>query len=113
LSFTNNAEREACAFTSKNIGTVVGLLTFSKVHLLHMGLFQAINAGIKLNTKWLYQADGYAVKELLKVAGLLYDALKVDRSTNDQPSHISSAMIDLSSRVRSILNVEYKKSIIS
>jgi len=31
-------------------------------------------AQIKLNIKSLYQADGYAVKELLKVAGLLYKA---------------------------------------
>ncbi|XP_054289769.1 clusterin-associated protein 1 homolog isoform X1 [Macrosteles quadrilineatus] len=61
--------------------------------------FMAVNAGVKLNTKWLYQADGYAVKELLKVAGLLYDALKVDRSPNEQHSLITSSMIDLSSRL--------------
>lgn len=37
---------------------------------------QAINANIKLNTKKLYQADGYAVHELLKIAKMLYDAQK-------------------------------------
>lgn len=26
----------------------------------------------------MYQADGYAVKELLKITGLLYDALNVN-----------------------------------
>ncbi|XP_006615051.1 clusterin-associated protein 1 [Apis dorsata] len=36
--------------------------------------FMALKTNIKLNTKKLYQADGYAVKELLKVATLLYDA---------------------------------------
>lgn len=35
---------------------------------------QAVKANIKLNTKKLYQADGYAVKELLKITTLLYEA---------------------------------------
>ena len=34
---------------------------------------QLTKARVKLNTKRLYAADGYAVKELLKVASLLYD----------------------------------------
>ncbi|XP_063235119.1 clusterin-associated protein 1 isoform X1 [Bacillus rossius redtenbacheri] len=38
----------------------------------------ASKAHIRLNTKRLYQADGYAVKELLKVATVLYDALRVN-----------------------------------
>ncbi|XP_064528657.1 clusterin-associated protein 1 isoform X2 [Pseudopipra pipra] len=36
--------------------------------------FMATKAHIKLNTKKLYQADGYAVKELLKVTSVLYGA---------------------------------------
>ncbi|XP_078052995.1 clusterin associated protein 1 [Augochlora pura] len=36
--------------------------------------FMALKTNVKLNTKKLYQADGYAVKELLKVTTLLYDA---------------------------------------
>ncbi|XP_012256437.2 clusterin-associated protein 1 [Athalia rosae] len=36
--------------------------------------FMAIKANIKLNTKKIYQADGYAVKELLKITTLLYEA---------------------------------------
>ena len=36
-------------------------------------LAQLTKARVKLNTKRLYAADGYAVKELLKVASLLYD----------------------------------------
>ncbi|KAI4501524.1 hypothetical protein M0802_003401 [Mischocyttarus mexicanus] len=34
----------------------------------------ALNTNVKLNTKKLYQADGYAVQELLKITNLLYEA---------------------------------------
>jgi hypothetical protein len=37
---------------------------------------QATKAHLKLNTKKLYQADGYAVKEILKVITPLYKALR-------------------------------------
>ncbi|KAK2581112.1 hypothetical protein KPH14_007932 [Odynerus spinipes] len=36
--------------------------------------FMALNTNVKLNTKKLYQADGYAVKELLKITNLLHEA---------------------------------------
>ena len=38
-----------------------------------------MKATIKLNTKKLYSADGYAVKELLKVASLLHSAMRTNR----------------------------------
>ncbi|XP_063351334.1 clusterin-associated protein 1 homolog isoform X1 [Pelmatolapia mariae] len=38
--------------------------------------FMATKAHIKLNTKRLYQADGYAVKEMLKITSVLYSAMK-------------------------------------
>ncbi|XP_077463786.1 clusterin-associated protein 1 homolog isoform X2 [Stigmatopora argus] len=38
--------------------------------------FMATKAHIKLNTKRLYQADGYAVKEMLKITSVLYGAMK-------------------------------------
>ncbi|KAM4697438.1 clusterin-associated protein 1 isoform 3-T3 [Rhinophrynus dorsalis] len=38
--------------------------------------FMATKAHIKLNTRKLYQADGYAVKELLKITSVLYNAMK-------------------------------------
>ena len=41
---------------------------------------QNARAHIKLNMKKLYQADGYAVKELLKVTSVLYNALKTSGS---------------------------------
>jgi len=37
---------------------------------------KATKAHMKLNTKKLYQADGYAVKEILKVITPLYKALR-------------------------------------
>ncbi|XP_065588552.1 clusterin-associated protein 1 isoform X2 [Cyrtonyx montezumae] len=40
--------------------------------------FMATKAHIKLNTKKLYQADGYAVKELLKVTSVLYNAMNTE-----------------------------------
>lgn len=43
---------------------------------------QALKTNVKLNTKKLYQADGYAVKELLKVATLLYDAQNNSNQNN-------------------------------
>ncbi|XP_068003461.1 clusterin-associated protein 1 isoform X5 [Melanerpes formicivorus] len=39
--------------------------------------FMATKAHIKLNTKKLYQADGNAVKELLKVTSVLYSAMNI------------------------------------
>ncbi|XP_017763202.1 PREDICTED: clusterin-associated protein 1 [Eufriesea mexicana] len=44
--------------------------------------FMALKTNVKLNTKKLYQADGYAVKELLKVATLLYDAQNNSNNSN-------------------------------
>lgn len=38
--------------------------------------FMATKAYIKLNTKRLYMADGYAVKEMLKVTSILHEAMK-------------------------------------
>lgn len=41
--------------------------------------FLASKAHLKLNTKKLYSADGYAVKELLKVASILYSAMRTNK----------------------------------
>lgn len=62
---------------------------------------QATKAHIKLNTKRLYQADGYAVKEMLKITSVLYSAMKTkqmalgDRIEEDN----SKFKFDLGSRV--------------
>lgn len=44
--------------------------------MIKIKYLQALKANIKLNTKRLYQADGYAVKELLKITTMLYEALR-------------------------------------
>uniref|UniRef100_A0A4W6CMC1 Clusterin associated protein 1 n=1 Tax=Lates calcarifer TaxID=8187 RepID=A0A4W6CMC1_LATCA len=63
--------------------------------------FMATKAHIKLNTKRLYQADGYAVKEMLKITSVLYSAMKTkqmalgDRVEEDN----NKFKFDLGSRV--------------
>jgi len=66
--------------------------------------FMALKAHIKLNTKRLYSADGYAVKELLKVTTVLYNAMKsnsvdgqdLNSSTDDDNDMLA---YDISSRI--------------
>lgn len=52
---------------------------------------QMSKARVKLNIKMLYRADGYAVKELLKISSLLYDAIKLDSSDSSAASSSSSS----------------------
>ena len=64
--------------------------------------FFATKANIKLNTKKLYQADSYVVKELLKMTNILYTALKLnDMDSNNENSLNSNASIsfDISSQI--------------
>lgn len=42
--------------------------------------FQANKAHVELNTKNVYKADGYAVKEMLKITSLLYSAMKTTKT---------------------------------
>lgn len=46
---------------------------------------QAVKAHLKLNTKRLYSADGYAVKELLKVSAVLYSAMRTNQLSKVRP----------------------------
>ena len=60
----------------------------------------ATKAKIKLNTKRLYAADGRAVKELLKVATMLYSASQANESAkNEDPSR---EVAPLNSRIKDI-----------
>ncbi|KAL4239699.1 Clusterin-associated protein 1 [Mactra antiquata] len=64
--------------------------------------FMATKAHIKLNTKKLYQADGYAVKELLKVTSVLYNAMKTntaDKGDNADDEESAPVSFDVSSRI--------------
>ncbi|NXF01196.1 CLUA1 protein, partial [Smithornis capensis] len=62
--------------------------------------FMATKAHIKLNTKRLYQADGYAVKELLKVTSVLYRAMNTKGVQHPDSTEEDSSMFkfDLGSK---------------
>ena len=55
--------------------------------------FMATKAHIKLNPKKLYQSDGYAVKELIKVAGVLYSAMKTNTGAKDDEGEGDSSAL--------------------
>ncbi|KAJ3189474.1 Clusterin-associated protein 1 [Gaertneriomyces sp. JEL0708] len=59
--------------------------------------FMAPKAHIKLNTRKLYMADGNAVKELLKIANVLYEAKNQKDTDKDDTGRI--APLDISSRI--------------
>ncbi|XP_073916223.1 clusterin-associated protein 1 isoform X15 [Castor canadensis] len=61
----------------------------------------ATKAHIKLNTKKLYQADGYAVKELLKITSVLYNAMKTKGMEGSKVGEedIGKFKFDLSSKI--------------
>lgn len=67
--------------------------------------FMHTKAHIKMNTKKLYQSDGYAVKEMLKVTSMLYNAMKTNSSSQsetdneDDSSHLS---FDISSKINDL-----------
>ncbi|XP_062954928.1 clusterin-associated protein 1 isoform X2 [Cynocephalus volans] len=62
--------------------------------------FMATKAHIKLNTKKLYQADGYAVKELLKITSVLYNAMKTKGMEDSKIGEdISKFKFDLGSKI--------------
>ncbi|XP_069426735.1 clusterin-associated protein 1 isoform X2 [Ovis canadensis] len=63
--------------------------------------FMATKAHIKLNTKKLYQADGYAVKELLKITSVLYNAMKTKGMEGSQLAEedVSKFKFDLGSKI--------------
>ncbi|CAB3387681.1 Hypothetical predicted protein [Cloeon dipterum] len=64
----------------------------------------ALKVQIKVNTKRLYQADNYAVKELLKIVTVLYNALESDKSDadDDDDEGASYVPVDISSKIDDI-----------
>ncbi|KAE8579120.1 hypothetical protein XENTR_v10023916 [Xenopus tropicalis] len=63
--------------------------------------FMATKAHIKLNTRKLYQADGYSVKELLKITTVLYNAMKSKgmESTQLEDQETSTFKFNLGSKI--------------
>ncbi|KAI8822298.1 clusterin-associated protein 1 [Chytriomyces cf. hyalinus JEL632] len=69
-----------------------------RVHFIKsIATFMASKANIKLNTRKLYAADGYAVKELYKIASLLYEANRMHK--NDDFDNLVQPPLDISSRL--------------
>ncbi|KAA0705020.1 Clusterin-associated protein 1 -like protein [Triplophysa tibetana] len=61
---------------------------------------QATKAHVKLNLKRLYQADGYAVKEMLKITSILYNAMKTKENSVDHSQEENSKFkFDLGSKI--------------
>ena len=58
----------------------------------------ATKAHIKLNTRKLYGADGYAVKELLKITSLLYSAIRSNEDTSDNYQDVETGTTELSNK---------------
>lgn len=62
-----------------------------------------MKTNVKLNTKKLYQADGYAVKEMLKIATLLYDAQNSSNTEENQSSGNQNAVnFDISDKINEL-----------
>ncbi|KAI7792916.1 clusterin-associated protein 1 homolog isoform X5 [Triplophysa rosa] len=62
--------------------------------------FMATKAHVKLNLKRLYQADGYAVKEILKITSILYNAMKTKENAVDHSQEENSKFkFDLGSKI--------------
>ncbi|XP_065200297.1 clusterin-associated protein 1 homolog [Planococcus citri] len=62
--------------------------------------FMVLKTGLKLNLKKLYQADGHAVKEMLKIAALLHEALKMKQNNSDEFYSLTS--VDLSAKIQEL-----------
>eukprot|EP00960_Hanusia_phi_P045084 757017-Hanusia_phi.AAC.5 len=71
---------EPMADVSDSVGTMQDRVIFLK----QCAQLMQAKGRIKLNTKRLYQADGYAVKELIKIANVLYDAIKSNPEDEDE-----------------------------
>lgn len=54
----------------------LGFLVMGSIYEIILNILQVTKVQVKLNTKRLYQADGYAVKELIKVVSVLHNAMK-------------------------------------
>lgn len=61
------------------------------------------NLKIKLNLKKLYQADGFSVQELIKVAEVLY---KAQKSVNAREDFDASNELDITSRLQDIKQIK-------
>ena len=88
------APSPAFNFPPDNMPSPARLPPFVPQHASWFRRRQLMKARVKLHTKRLYAADGYAVKELLKVASLLYDAIRKSAAAgedDDDPAAAAAA----------------------
>lgn len=70
-----------------------------------------MKTNVKLNTKKLYQADGYAVKEMLKIATLLYDAQSSSSAEQNQSSGNQNVVdFDISDKINELKTTRHLAS---
>jgi len=64
----------------------------------------ASKANIKLNVKKLYTADGYAVKELLKIASMLYTAMRTnqDYKKDSSDNDVAPSSVEINKKVENL-----------
>ncbi|KAJ3124150.1 Clusterin-associated protein 1, partial [Physocladia obscura] len=67
------------------------------IFIKSIAAFMASKANIKLNTRKLYTADGYAVKELFKIVSVLYEASRMHK--NEDYDQIVQPPLDISSKL--------------
>jgi clusterin-associated protein 1 len=78
--------------------------TFTRVLFLkNIASVMATKARIRLNTKKLYGADGYAVKELLKIATVLHEAMGAQRE--DAVGAGDDSELNISARLSEVKNI--------
>ncbi|XP_077297406.1 clusterin associated protein 1 [Arctopsyche grandis] len=77
--------------------------------------FMATKANLKLNTKKLYGADGYAVRELLKITTILYDALNIAKTDNEEAEDAEdpSYQFDISSKIGELKHARQLATVIT
>ncbi|XP_042876419.1 clusterin-associated protein 1-like [Penaeus japonicus] len=69
--------------------------------------FMAAKAHVRLNTKKLYQSDGYAVQEILKALTLLYDAIQTNaQNQQDFDDQTETTLnFDVSNKITELKNI--------
>lgn len=104
--------RSGCTFpTSKRFALSAWISACFSVCLLtgvcRVPAAQASRARIKLNMRRLYSADGHAVKELLKIASVLYAATaKANQDVSQPPSTTLAAVAPAQAPSKQTLNPE-------
>ncbi|XP_047360094.1 clusterin-associated protein 1 [Vespa velutina] len=75
--------------------------------------FMALNTNVKLNTKKLYQADGYAVQELLKITNLLQEAQNHGNESINQSDNRKIIEFNISDEINELKSTRQLASLLT